>query len=195
MGYESLDDSVLLLSTYGRFAEFNDPDVWQQELVGRTVLFDPSAALINDYVAIAASTGGIGLVPQQLQQRATNVYEAQLGKSSMFLLFFSCLLVVLLGTIVSTVDALVASNLRRYTIERLYGANDGHVLARVNIFLAGAFSLPALLIFTMFAGITPNVGQVLPFVAAVALAAHIILSIRVITTLQQASITSLLRKE
>ncbi|MFT4230195.1 MAG: hypothetical protein QM602_07905 [Microbacterium sp.] len=195
MGYESLDDHVVLLSTYDRFAAVTTPDVWQQEIVGRTVLFDAPDALIDGFVDTAASTGGIGLVPQHLDQRISNVYEAQLARSSMFLLFFSCLLLVLLGTIVSTVDALVAGNLRRYIIERLYGAHDGHVLARVNLFLAVAFSVPTLLIFGAFSTLTPDVATTVAYVIAAVIAAHIILSVRVVATLRRASVTSLLRKE
>ncbi|MFC6354583.1 hypothetical protein [Luethyella okanaganae] len=195
MGYDSLDDRIVLLSTYERFSEANAADVWQQEVVGRTVLFDPSDQLIDSYVEAASSTGGIEVVPQHLSQRVSTVYEAQLGKSGMFLLFFACLLIVLLGTIVSTVDALIASNLRRYSIERLYGANNGHIVLRVNLFLAAAFSVPSTLIFAGFAAVTVNVGQVLAIAIAAVLVAHVILSIRVLVTLRRASVTSMLRKE
>ncbi len=195
MGYESLDDHVLLLSTYGRFAQMTEPDVWQQEIVGRTVLFDAPESLVDSFIDTAASTGGIGLVPQLLDQRISNVYEAQLARSTMFLVFFSCLLFVLMGTIISTVDALVASNLRRYMIEQIYGAHYGHILVRVNLFLVAALSAPALLIFGAFSAVTIDVARVFPFVIAAVVAFHGLLSVRVVTTLRRASLSSLLRKE
>ncbi len=118
MGYESLDEHVVLLSTYERFAATTAPGVWQEEAVGRTVLFDPTDKAVEEYVSAAGSTGGIGVIPQRLDERVATVYEAQLSRSGMFLVFFGCLLLVLVGTATSAVDALVGSNLRRYAIEQ-----------------------------------------------------------------------------
>lgn len=195
MGYESLDEHVVLLSTYERFAATTAPGVWQEEAVGRTVLFDPTDKAVEEYVSAAGSTGGIGVIPQRLDERVATVYEAQLSRSGMFLVFFGCLLLVLVGTATSAVDALVGSNLRRYAIEQLYGAHTGHVVARVNLFLAAAFSLPTLLIFGLFAVISRNVDAAVPFVAGAVVIIHVALSVRAVVTLSRVSVTSLLRKE
>lgn len=195
MGYVSLDDHVLLLGSYESFSEMTAPSFWQQEIVSRTVLFDASDDLINAFIDTAASTGGIGLIPQHLNQRISNVYEAQLARSTMFLIFFSCLLLVLLGTVVSTVDALVVSNLRRYVIERLYGAHNGHAFLRVSLFLIATFTAPTLLIFALFSVLTVNVGRIFPFVVAVVIVVHVTMSTRAVSILKRSSAMTLLRKD
>lgn len=195
MGYESLDDSVVLLSTYERFAQSNPPDAWQQEVVGRTVLLDRGAPFVDNYVLNVAATGGMDVIPQPLQQRVSTIYDAQLGKSFMFLLFFASLLVVMLMTVVSSLNALMKSNIRRYAIERLYGANQGHLVLRMQLFLAMVFALPTFLVFSGLAVLAPSLQSLVPVVLILVLLGQLILPLHAIRILRSMSIAPLLRKE
>lgn len=195
MGYETLDDTIVLLSTYEHFAQHTDPGVWQQELIGRTILFDATDARITAYVEAVSTSGGMRVIPQSLDSRVASVYETKTGKNAMFLLFFGCLLLVLLATITATVGSLVTSNLRRYAIERVYGAGLHHITVRVNLFLAFAFTGPAALIFTLFAVVAPNAEKFLPAALIVILAIHLALAARALWLLSRMSVTNLLRTE
>lgn len=195
MGYESLDEVMLLLSSYERFAAMTEPGYWQEELVGRAVLFNPTKSEIEAYVAAADSAGSINIVPRELGQRISSVYEKGLAQSSMFLVFFGSLMLVVIGTTMATVDALLVANLRRYQIEMLYGAHQGHVVMRINLFLLLIMSLPILAIFAAISLISPVLRPVLSTLPILLLLIHGVLSVRALWGLNRASVTALLRKE
>lgn len=195
MGYENLDDTVVLLSTYDRFSQSNPPDAWQQEVVGRTVLFKHSNQFVDNYVKDVSATKGLKVIPRPLDQRISTVYDVQLGKSAMFLMFFASLLVVMLITIVSSLNALIRSNLRRYAIERLYGAHKSHLILRMQIFLALIFGLPTAIVFLSLSSLEPAMQQFLPWALAAVLLGQALLSARAIHIIQSMSIAALLRKD
>lgn len=195
MGHESLDDTIILLSTYQHFAEHTPPGVWQPELASRTVLFDATDTAITSYVDAANSSGGLHMEPRSLDERVESVYQAKTGKNAMFLLFFGCLLLVMLATITSSVGSLVTSNLRRYAIERIYGARLGHITLRVSLFITASFTAPAAAIFTFFALIAPGATRFLPIALATIFTIHALLCAHALRLLSRMSITNLLRTE
>jgi len=194
-GHQILDDAILLVSTYERFSAAVPSDVWQEEALGRAVLFDAPDTLVTSFVKAAASTGGLGLVPRSLESRVADVYRAQVERNAMFLIFFAALLAVLGVTLVLALDSLMSGNVRRHSIERLYGATLRHLLWRSNLFVLMTFSLPVLLIFGGFALIADSIANIYPAVVAIVIATQCAMSTRAIVQLRRSSIVDQLRKD
>ncbi len=195
IGQESLDELIVLVSSYEDFSAAVPPDVWQQEALGRAVLFGATEARVTEFVEAAASTGGLGLVPQDLEARVAHVYQAQLERSEMFLIFFVCLVGILGVTVFLALNSLVAGNLRRYSIERLYGASTGHLTFRASLFVFLSFSLPTLLIFGSFSLFTENIAGILVIVGCIVLVIQVLLSFYAAAVLSRSNIVDQFRRE
>ena len=194
-GYVDLDESILFITTYAQFTAANPPAQWHEEVVGRTVLLDRDSEYIDRYVGAVADSGGLQVLPRSLEKRIGTVYQAQLGQSFLFVIFFGCLLAVMLVVLVACLNSMVVSNLRRYRIERLYGARRRHLLLRMQFFMAIVFTIPAILVFAALSILQQSLqGLLLPVVLAL-LIAQVMISLGAIRAIRTMSITALLRKE
>lgn len=165
-----------------------------EELVGRTILVDPSDQSIERYVATVQTTSGLTVIPELLLDRTASVYTSHLRNAIAYSLLFSFGLAFILFGIGSSLAAMTRRNLKNYAIMRLSGARLQDIGLRLQWYLLIVFVFPSLFAFGVAGAVVPMLAQVLPLAAVLIVLADACLSFNALSIIRRSSISELLNR-
>jgi hypothetical protein len=204
-GYVNLDDTIVILTTYGRFAAESDragvtpaadtDEPWREESLGRAMLFTRTPSSIDRYVHAARLTGALSVIPHTVKQKSQTDYNRQQSLSILFVAFFSALAAAMLISIAASLRGITRRKLRSYAIERMHGATLLHIILRQQLFLAAVFLMPTICIFAVLSLALAALQAAFPSILAVAVGAQLLVSGSSLRQLIRMDVSELLHVE
>lgn len=193
-GTKVLDQMTVLLLPVNTIVSSPGSEHAFEELVGRTILVDPSDQSIERYVATVQTTSGLTVIPELLLDRTASVYTSHLRNAIAYSLLFSFGLAFILFGIGSSLAAMTRRNLKNYAIMRLSGARLQDIGLRLQWYLLIVFVFPSLFAFGVAGAVVPMLAQVLPLATVLIVLADACVSFNALSIIRRSSISELLNR-
>lgn len=139
----SLDSSIVILTTWDNWKNYNTTDYTMQILQNMVLVGSPPEEATDFAQCVSRETQRMDLVPvgaaEDLAKRENYTQQGYL-----FLLFFISIAVMLGMGLTANLMRLVESNLPQYAVHRLYGATLANLYLRTTLYCCVIVLLPAL---------------------------------------------------